>query len=243
MILSSLEPQEIDRAFARSQQILDIHEDELAHALRAENRRFFKQIQGALIKGEPFDLDAATAQHRSNLEQIYARHLIDTGDSFGQHILSATGDGLRHEEWANGYLFAAMSGIALLAADRFSNWSAYHVRRISNISHRRRQGEVDAFLKHRGDQRAATSAGAEVHAASQRSTVAAGDFTGKIRKRAWMSRLDGNERPAHHDAHKQIVALDQPFLVGGEQLRFPGDPRVSFGNWINCRCASALIME
>lgn len=52
----------------------------------------------------------------------------------------------------------------------------------------------------------------------------------------WNSLLDGRERPAHHDAHGQTKPVDEPFEVGGELLRFPGDSSLgaSVGNTINC---------
>jgi hypothetical protein len=54
----------------------------------------------------------------------------------------------------------------------------------------------------------------------------------------WNSLLDGRERPAHHAAHGQTRPVDEPFEVGGELLRFPGDSSLgaSVGNTINCRC-------
>lgn len=52
----------------------------------------------------------------------------------------------------------------------------------------------------------------------------------------WDTRMDGDERPAHHLANGQIRPLSQPFLVGGEALLFPVDPRGSPSNVINCRC-------
>lgn len=44
-------------------------------------------------------------------------------------------------------------------------------------------------------------------------------------------------RPAHAAADGQKRPIGIPFLVGGEELFFPGDPRGSAGNVINCRCA------
>lgn len=54
----------------------------------------------------------------------------------------------------------------------------------------------------------------------------------------WRSLMDGRERLAHHNAHEQRRRISDPFDVGGEQLRFPGDTGLgaSLGNVINCRC-------
>lgn len=54
--------------------------------------------------------------------------------------------------------------------------------------------------------------------------------------RTWQTRRDDKVRHAHRLAQGQAVDGDQPFTVGGEQLRYPGDPLGSPGNVINCRC-------
>jgi hypothetical protein len=47
-------------------------------------------------------------------------------------------------------------------------------------------------------------------------------------------------RPAHAAAHymQQTVAFDQPFIVGGEELMYPTDPKGSPENIINCHCVA-----
>lgn len=52
----------------------------------------------------------------------------------------------------------------------------------------------------------------------------------------WDTRMDGRERPAHHEADGQERPLGQPFLVGGEPLLFPVDPRGRPDNVCACRC-------
>lgn len=52
----------------------------------------------------------------------------------------------------------------------------------------------------------------------------------------WDTRMDGHERPAHHDANGQQRPLGHPFLVGGEPLLFPVDPRGRPDNVVGCRC-------
>lgn len=52
----------------------------------------------------------------------------------------------------------------------------------------------------------------------------------------WLTAVDGREREAHGGVDGQIVAVESLFLVGGEELRYPGDPQGSPENIINCRC-------
>jgi uncharacterized protein with gpF-like domain len=46
-------------------------------------------------------------------------------------------------------------------------------------------------------------------------------------------------RPGHVAADGQVVNVDEPFLVEGEELMFPRDPNGSPDNTINCHCMMA----
>jgi uncharacterized protein with gpF-like domain len=58
-------------------------------------------------------------------------------------------------------------------------------------------------------------------------------------KKEWIASFDDRTRDAHAEADGQIVMQSDPFLVGGEQLLYPGDPAGSSENVINCRCSVA----
>lgn len=55
-------------------------------------------------------------------------------------------------------------------------------------------------------------------------------------EREWVSALDARTRPEHAEADGQVVGVDEPFIVGGEKLMFPGDRSGSGWNIYNCRC-------
>jgi len=59
-----------------------------------------------------------------------------------------------------------------------------------------------------------------------------------ISKKQWLTSGNPNVREAHEEANGQIVGADEAFEVGGEQLRFPGDPDGSPENIINCHCVA-----
>ena len=61
--------------------------------------------------------------------------------------------------------------------------------------------------------------------------------------RMWDASLDGRTRPAHASADGQKVAVDKPFLVGGERLMYPGDSSGSAGNIIHCRCSTLDLVD
>jgi len=68
-------------------------------------------------------------------------------------------------------------------------------------------------------------------------------FPGSQMKKEWIAGSDARVRPAHREADGQIVNFDADFLVGGQYLAYPGDPRGSAGNVINCRCSTAPIPD
>jgi uncharacterized protein with gpF-like domain len=70
--------------------------------------------------------------------------------------------------------------------------------------------------------------------------LAADKFDYKTQKR-WIAVHDSRTRHAHLNADNQTVNQDDSFSVGGEQMQFPGDPKGSPENTINCRCFSEVV--
>lgn len=76
--------------------------------------------------------------------------------------------------------------------------------------------------------------------------VNAGAYAGAIRDaesrgdpapfKVWLATEDTRTRPTHTEADGQRTLLTSPFVVGGAQLKFPGDPRGPAQEVINCRC-------
>ena len=61
------------------------------------------------------------------------------------------------------------------------------------------------------------------------------ELQGKLKK-TWLGSDDPNTREGHHSSEVESVPYDQPFIVNGEPLMYPGDPAASPWNKINCRC-------
>src|SRR6056297_809011 len=57
--------------------------------------------------------------------------------------------------------------------------------------------------------------------------------------KVWMATMDGRVRDRHAAMDGVRVGLENDFIVGGEPMKTPGDPRGSAANTINCRCAVA----
>lgn len=68
--------------------------------------------------------------------------------------------------------------------------------------------------------------------------AAAGRITGPDRPlvKQWITRMDTRVRDAHREVNGQIQLLDEPFDVGGEPMRYPGDPAAPASLTVGCRC-------
>lgn len=94
-----------------------------------------------------------------------------------------------------------------------------------------------------GAARALTISRTEINQSSNAATLFAADALDVIYRKEWVAALSERTREAHTQASGQVVGQDEAFIVDGETMMHPGDPSGSAANVINCRCASALIVE
>jgi len=92
-------------------------------------------------------------------------------------------------------------------------------------------------------QRARRIARTEIISASNAGSLEGARSTGLNFKKQWLATPGPRTRDDHIIADGQIVGKDEMFLVGGEELEYPGDPAGSPGNVINCRCTQIYITE
>jgi hypothetical protein len=64
---------------------------------------------------------------------------------------------------------------------------------------------------------------------------------GEPMEHMWISTIDSRTRPSHAGADQMRVPLDEPFNVGGADLRYPGDPFGPAEEVINCRCSEIIL--
>lgn len=72
-------------------------------------------------------------------------------------------------------------------------------------------------------------------------TMAAAKQAGEPYELEWVSMHDGKVRHTHRVADGQRIRPGERFLVGGSQLRRPGDVSAPVKEWINCRCTVAAV--
>lgn len=66
---------------------------------------------------------------------------------------------------------------------------------------------------------------------------------GATQKRQWWTQQDSKVRPDHKAAHGQIRGALEPFLIGGEQCMYPGDPILTPKQRCNCRCTVINLVQ
>jgi hypothetical protein len=86
----------------------------------------------------------------------------------------------------------------------------------------------------------------ESHAAANAGSLESAQESGVVQEKEWIftedeRTRDGTESEFDH-TNVANVPVDQPFIVSGEELMYPGDPSGSAGNIINCRCAVGYVV-
>jgi hypothetical protein len=64
----------------------------------------------------------------------------------------------------------------------------------------------------------------------------AGMLAASLPEKMWITRHDERVRDEHRAADGQIVPIDQPFIVDGFALKYPGDRSAPIHLTVNCRC-------
>ena len=62
-------------------------------------------------------------------------------------------------------------------------------------------------------------------------------------KKEWLATLDARTRPAHGAADGQQVDVDEPFILDGYKLMFPGDKSAPAYLVYNCRCTTIAAID
>ena len=94
-------------------------------------------------------------------------------------------------------------------------------------------------------ERAETIARTEIISAGRAGQYHGDLQSGMVIGKRWMAAQQERTRDHHRKADGQVVAFDEPFIVDGEPLMFPGDSSLGAGagNTINCRCWYERILE
>ncbi len=103
----------------------------------------------------------------------------------------------------------------------------------------------ERYVKYRAEVIGRTEALRAVHAGNDeayRQAIDEGHVVREEVRRMWITARDERVRPSHAAAGGQARGMDEPFLVGGSQLRYPGDPNGPASETVQCRCSLATRM-
>ena len=63
-------------------------------------------------------------------------------------------------------------------------------------------------------------------------------------KKKWVATLDSRTRDTHADLDGQTVDINEPFVVDGMEIMYPGDPSCAYPELVyNCRCSMVEVYE
>lgn len=229
-------------------------------SIRREIARAMRELAEA--HESPGAQAGALDEHRKRMEALLDRSWRSVFTAFGDRIIEGAAKGHRPAERKG--LFDEYES---LIANWIRRWSSQKVTQIVGttrdqaldiirpvIAEAVREGIGQAAtgrvlqraMREQGGAlsraRARVISRSETHAASQGANQAAAKATGLPMKKIWLASAGERTREEHADADGQTRRLDEPFIVGGEELDYPGDPSGSAGMTINCRCAISYIV-
>jgi HK97 family phage portal protein len=103
---------------------------------------------------------------------------------------------------------------------------------------KRLDDQFDGLRDYRSERIARTESAGSMNFGSTATYKSAG-----VEKKEWLAVQDDRTRDAHAEADGQVVGIDEPFVVDGEELMYPGDPSGSAENVINERCTILPVFE
>lgn len=238
-------------------------------ALRLENAIAREVLRGMVeygsAWGNPGKQAGAIAEHGDRIKDILALEYARSFDVFGQRLIDLASKAHPHrlerkEETDSLFMRIARAWILEMAAQKVTSIIGTTRRQAENIIRRETEAGyaegagVAPIAKRIRDamqsegavmarSRSRVIARTETHNAANAAAHEAIASTGLPIRKEWVTAVDGREREAHREADGQTQDLHAPFIVGGEELMYPGDLSGSGANVINCRCAVAHVVE
>lgn len=221
---------------------------------RQLNATMIKAVRQYLADGSDLGTNSVVMQDVPKLEKIFASQYRSVMIEFGNRILN----GLKshkptaHKDVNDAFMTRVNDFIRVFALDRATSISGTTIDQLRSII---QAGAVEGLgtreiakniterIPTIANYRSNTIARTETHSASGYASEMAATETGLSLKKEWVAFIDGRERDAHREADGQVVARDEDFTVGGENLAYAGDPSGSAENIINCRCTILYFEE
>lgn len=244
--------QDRQRELRRQNILLDRLEVSFRNRMRAELRRAMNDM----IRAYEYTSEVPPARdHYQRVEDIYRAMAVASATTFGKRVIDqgkALGHDLETKGFAETMARLALAYVANEAIRRRITSIAETTRNqiVSAVDQGYREGlgtaaiakQVRARVPEFTAFRSALIARTETHGAANFGANAAAKETGLTLQKEWVAASDERTRDDHRRADGQVVAMDDAFNVGGESLMYPGDPRGSADQTVNCRCGISHIV-
>lgn len=210
-----------------------------------------KQVLVAFRDGGEALAIRAVDRNEDDWEKLYRSVYFSVGEDFARRVLSAFKSQLYDVKFEDDiFTRAVMNWLTTEGARRVvgvSQTTKDQIRRELLAGHalgesmfdlsKRLQSMYQEFSNVRAERIART----ETISASNLGSQTAAKSTGLPLEKEWIATLDNRTRDPHAAAHGQRRGLDDPYVVGGQRLRYPGDTSLgaSADNTIQCRCTES----
>lgn len=228
-------------------------EGEFNKLLKIQQSKIIDSIQNGTVTNEILQLYIDNIEKQQALyEQIVYKHFMNILNQVKKEVLSSIGQtsiaitfDLLNDN-ALKFLEDKKIKFAIKVAD------TTHKAIIKELSEGFKNGEGIPELSNRikdmpefDMKRATVVSRTEIISSSNAGTLQGYKESGVVIGKEWSSTKDERTRDHHKDAEGQRVKLDDPFVVDGDLLDYPGDnsynPKAS--NVIQCRCSLLPILE
>ena len=228
-------------------------ESEFHNLLKIQRSKIIESIENGTVTNEILKIYIENIEKQQVLyEQIVYKNFLNIMNLVKQEILSELGQtsvsitfDLLNEK-ALKFLEDKKIKFAIKVAD------TTHKAIINELSEGFEKGESIQELSNRikdmpefDMKRAAVVARTEIISSSNAGTLQGYKESGVVIGKEWSSTKDERTRDHHKDVEGQRVALDNPFIVDGDLLDYPGDNSydAKASNVIQCRCSMKPILE
>ena len=227
----------VKREFQRQQ-------NEVGRKLR-ESRSFgrgqYKDVKQLPPVTELFDYDEEVEAFMAALRSIVRRAIAALGQAALAEVVAG-----RLFDITNPIVQAGIETVLRTVAEKVNNTTWLNLIELFQAAEEAGEG-IPAmqerlslyFGDRKSDYQTERIARTTMNGASNFADVEGWQQSGVVDEHTWISALQPDRsRDEHMAAHGQTVKLGESFIVGGESLKYPGDPAGSAGNIINCLCTT-----
>lgn len=245
-------------------------ERDLTKKLVPTFRSYSKEFHRKISEGGGL---ASTDILQQNMKDVLSNHYDDVTQRFNQHIVNQIGKPDNHSEILNSINTAssvhnelrandssdiiaettikdANKAIAIAKQQALAKGESITNATLANrariLLNQRIAGRVNTIAATETQNPAENAKQTEVNFLDfHEAEIDDNNIADREKQKQWVAILDNVTRVDHAEADGQIVNVNEPYIVAGQQLMYPGDTSLgaTIDNWINCRCSSIIIIN